>query len=133
MRFLTTRCLYGLNSNVDLDSIAKLLKTLRASDVAHFKMGDIEVTLQPSLPQLNMASDEDLGLPADPGDPALEHTSPYIPPNTKTMKHKRSKVKLSADGEVIHDPSNPLNPENPVSFGDDFPEMPAVPGYTSFR
>jgi hypothetical protein len=115
-------------------NLSGLLAELRAADVVHLKAGDFEVTLGPKsfTPQQLESLDpkEDLGMPADPNDPSLEPTSPYIPPNTKTRHTKpKSKAPLSNDGEPVHDPGNLLNPENPVDFAADMPELPPIAGY----
>jgi hypothetical protein len=118
---------------IDLGYLEKLLKVARAADVLQLKLGDIEFTLQPTPPKLDVAEmePEDLGLPADPGAPDLEPTSPYTPPGTP-VKRKRGrppKPKLTPDGERVVDASNLLNPENPVDFSSDFPAAPEVPGW----
>jgi hypothetical protein len=125
----------GLMLSVDLSLLEKILKLARAQDVLSLRMPDLEITLQPKLPDLTSVTAEldDLGLPQDPGDTSLDHTSPYVPPNTKKMQPKRSKAKYSADGSFIVDEQNALNPENPVDFERDFPEMPAVAGYSRLR
>jgi hypothetical protein len=119
----------------EIDRIAdveRLLAIARAADVLSLKCGDVEFVLQPQLRvAVSEADAEDLGLPPDPGDPSLDATSPYVPPNTKQTKPKRSKVQRTDDGEVIVDPANPLNPDNPVDFARDFPQGPEVPGYPS--
>jgi hypothetical protein len=126
--------------DIDLAKLEALLKLSRSENVLQLKIADVEFTLAPqpmTIPNMSELDPEDLGLPGDPGDPNLdprmEHTSPYIPPGTKPMKQRKRKVSYSEGGEMVVDPQNPLNPDNPVDFSQDFPDLPPVPGYGNGR
>jgi len=126
----------GLN-DIDLQKLEALLKLSRSENVLQLKIGEVEFTLAPTLPSIPAMTEmdpEDLGLPEDPGDPSLMHTTPYVPVGMKPEKpSKRRKPRYSEDGEVMVDPENPLNPNNPVDFAQDFPDLPPVPGYGNGR
>jgi hypothetical protein len=105
------------------DTLRAIFEVCRAADVASFKFGELEFVLQPRMPEVNLndVTNEDLGLPPDPAD--VENSAP---------KRRTKRQKLTPDGEVIVDPQNPSNPNNPIDFSADFPQGPNPPGYGAF-
>ena len=113
-------------AGMTLKEMEDCLILARKYDAMSFSYLGLTFTLNPPQPDLSAFTPSGPDLPPDPGDPSLDHTTPI--PNVNVERKASKPLTLNGNGEVVVDPDNPLNPDNPVDFNEDFPDLPGPIG-----